>query len=406
MQQILKTKKNLTFIFLSIILWIIFLLWVTFFCVKFFDGSRRDTQEMQSFSFGIDEFLSKNKGDILTSPFPFPLAREILKWKNPERERIPFNVVIFNDKWKILKEYINGRFDDKEEILEFFGKKNHTWILQEDDFIFQFIPFEKNKKILVFKPLRYPVWDFLFDIFLFLFVMWIFSLPLYFVVFYFVNKTLEPVEENLKDMQDFVHNAGHELKTPLSVMHGNLQIAKELKSYDDTLYREMVSEVEKMNQLIEWLVELSNISTWSEVSTFLVFDEIQDIVHTFDKKLKEENIECFVEKLSESKLKANKGYFYILFSNLFLNAIKYNSAPWKIHILVKKSSFVIQDTWSGIDKQFFEKIFERFFKIDSSRNSSGFWIGLSLVKKVAEIYDWKIVVKSEKGIGTTFEVFF
>ncbi len=387
MQQLITTKRNLTFTFLFIILGIIFLLGITFFCVKFIDGEGKDTQDIRNISEEFSQRFLKNT--VLPSLFPWtlPPSKWVLKWGMRDHEKIPFNVIVFDEDWRIEQQVINGRFDDLSEISNSFEKRQNFNPFKEDEIIFQFTKVLENKYLLVFKPLRYPFWDFLLDIGLFLFVMLFFSLPLFFIISYFVNRTLKPVEENMKDMQDFIHNAGHELKTPLSVMHGNLQIAQELKSYDASLSSEMIHEVEKMNQLIEWLVELTNINSWTEMDSFFLYDEIKEIVDTYDKKLKERNIECSINQQGHTKIQANKGYFYILFSNLFLNAIKYNSQNGKIIITIKRNSLSLQDTGIGIENKFHEKIFERFFKIDSSRNSSWFWIGLSLVKRVIEIYN-------------------
>jgi len=60
-----------------------------------------------------------------------------------------------------------------------------------------------------------------------------------------------PLEENLDDMKSFIHNAGHELKTPLAVMRGNLQIIEAEKKYDESLIHSSIKNVDTMNGLIE-----------------------------------------------------------------------------------------------------------------------------------------------------------
>jgi signal transduction histidine kinase len=80
----------------------------------------------------------------------------------------------------------------------------------------------------------------------------------------FVRRLLVPVEENLQDMTDFVHNAGHELKTPLSVMRGNLQVMQVEGKYDKKLLKKSIREIDNTNSLIEGLIELSQIGKLSE----------------------------------------------------------------------------------------------------------------------------------------------
>jgi len=60
-----------------------------------------------------------------------------------------------------------------------------------------------------------------------------------------------PLEENLDDMKSYIHNAGHELKTPLAVMRGNLQIIEAEKKYDESLIHSSIKNVDTMNGLIE-----------------------------------------------------------------------------------------------------------------------------------------------------------
>jgi signal transduction histidine kinase len=67
------------------------------------------------------------------------------------------------------------------------------------------------------------------------------------------------VEENLQDMTNFVHNAGHELKTPLAVMRGNLQIMQAEETYDKLLLKKSIREIDNTNSLLEGLIELSQV---------------------------------------------------------------------------------------------------------------------------------------------------
>ncbi len=72
------------------------------------------------------------------------------------------------------------------------------------------------------------------------------------------------MEENLQDMSDFIHNAGHELKTPLAVMRGNLQIMQAEGKLDEELLKKSLLQVDHINLLIESLRELSEIGSLSE----------------------------------------------------------------------------------------------------------------------------------------------
>ncbi|MBT3726761.1 hypothetical protein HOG21_03530 [bacterium] len=63
----------------------------------------------------------------------------------------------------------------------------------------------------------------------------------------------------MKDMNNFIHNAGHELKTPISVIDSNIQFIKDVKKYDESMLDEMKNETKKLNSLIDSLIKLSDI---------------------------------------------------------------------------------------------------------------------------------------------------
>jgi signal transduction histidine kinase len=106
------------------------------------------------------------------------------------------------------------------------------------------------------------------------------------------------------------------------------------------------------------------------------------------------------------KVDANRDYLYIFLSNIIWNAIKYNKNKWSVDISYKSWELIIKDSWIWMSKDELKHIFDRFYKTDKSRNSEGFWIWLSLVKKIALIYKWKIDAFSVEGEGSEFKVKF
>ncbi len=66
-----------------------------------------------------------------------------------------------------------------------------------------------------------------------------------------MGRALRPVEDNLRDMSEFIHNAGHELKTPLAVMRGNLQVMQAEKKLDPKLLKTSLGQIDETNKLIE-----------------------------------------------------------------------------------------------------------------------------------------------------------
>ena len=116
--------------------------------------------------------------------------------------------------------------------------------------------------------------------------------------------------------------------------------------------------------------------------------------------------------LEETEIVADEGQMYQLVHNLVSNAVKYNRPGGRVDIeLLKKGDkimFKVADTGIGIPPEHLDKIFERFYVVDKSRNkkisSSG--LGLSIVKHIVKAHDGQITVKSAEGKGTEFTVVF
>ena len=232
------------------------------------------------------------------------------------------------------------------------------------------------------------------------------SIVFYFIWKVFVNNNLKPVEQSINSMQDFVHNAWHELKTPISIIHWNLQLIRQVKKYNKELTNESINELEKLNKLIEWLIELSDINTNLEKKNINITEELEDILKDLNEEIEKKQINIKKSFNNKATISANKQYFYIFVSNIIRNAIKYNKDWWSIEITIKKNIFTIKDNWIWIEKKELKKIFDRFYKIDKSRSSSWYGIWLSLVKKIADIYSRNIKIESELWRWTNFKVFF
>lgn len=106
-----------------------------------------------------------------------------------------------------------------------------------------------------------------------------------------MGRALQPVQQNLQDMKDFIHNAGHELKTPLAVMRGNLQVMQAEQKLDLHLVAQSLSEVDMMNGLLESLQELSELGVLSEKKYLSLTQTIDTIATDYESLIQEKNIE-------------------------------------------------------------------------------------------------------------------
>jgi signal transduction histidine kinase len=214
------------------------------------------------------------------------------------------------------------------------------------------------------------------------------------------------VEENIEDMKHFIHNASHELKTPLSVMRWNLQIIQAEKKYDESLILSSIENVDKMNGLIEWLRELSEVGKLKQQEFLALTTIVDDVIWQYKDNIEKKSLLLITQLNSNYSLRANKQELSMLIANILGNAIKYSQEKWEINVGVKKNILEISDHGPGMTKIEQEKVFDRFYQGSTWRNAEWFGIGLSLVRKIADSNNWKIELDSEEKKWTTFRILF
>ena len=402
------TKKRLTIIFTILVFVIALILEGIFFTFKYQNDLRRDKSAFVLTTSWIIENL--NEREMIIPWFDRKgLQRNLFQrwekpgWQTTAPERFVSFIVINSDN-ELVFENIVQKFDFQNLNIHFdkpFYLTDEVMVRTQ-----KLKGYYKNHHVVFFRKMKYPFSEYGEDLLFFFLITLLCSILFYYAGYWFVSKNLRPVEENMDDMRNFIHNAGHELKTPLSVVHGNLQVINASKKLDINLTKESIHEIEKLSGLIEGLVDLSDISRDAAVQDLDLSNEIQAIISDFSHEAKGKKLNINFEKQWDTKLKINKQYFYILFSNLLGNAIKYSKKWWKIEINLAKDSLSIKDNGKWIHSDQIDKIFDRFYQWSSARGEEWFGIWLSLVKKIADIYKWKLSVESEETQGSKFTVKF
>lgn len=281
-------------------------------------------------------------------------------------------------------------------------------IINWDEYIYTVTRWDSNNWKFIFvivDRLNLTLSDLLVENIYFLWIVLILSFLIYQMWKYFVWLNLNPVKEKLEDMEDFIHNAWHELKTPLAVMSSGLQLSKLTKNYEPKV-DESLSQIKYMEGLISSLIDLSEIDSIMEKELIDVNQEIKYITKTLESKALEKNISIQIIDTCACKITANLWHFNVLVSNIINNSIKYTNPWWEITVEINKNYIKITDNWVWISKENLENVFKRFFKEDWSRWSDWYGIWLSLVKKISHIYAWKVSIQSEKWQGTIVRVRF
>lgn len=402
-----NTKKKLSIMFSIIVFVIILWLWVSFLTIKYLTQYNFEKNNFIRISESIKSWKT-NLNDIekLWSRMEINILKNHRKFKIKPIENnlnIPFlNYIHLKDSKYLISSNIRDQI--KSSLIEdIISSNKYLKIKYDDDFFIQKIELKNNESLIIFNKLHYTLTNYFKDIFLFLIISLLFSLLVYIIWRKFVDKTFIPVEKNMDDMRNFIQNAGHELKTPISVIDSNLQLLIDMKKFDSEMNNEMRAEVKKLNSLIDSLMNLSDNQN-KYISKNNLLEITKEIEKDFKKQIKNKKIDINIKIAKNITIEANKDYLYIMISNLVWNAIKYNINGWKIDIIYKNNELIIKDTGIWINKNDLQNIFDRFYKWDKSRNTEWFGIWLSLVKKIADIYNWKIKVNSTEWKWTEIHV--
>lgn len=217
-------------------------------------------------------------------------------------------------------------------------------------------------------------------------------LPLWFLMRFHIRRTLLPVRENIDTMTHFVHDAGHELKTPIAIISGNLQILRDSSKMDYELVESSLDTIDAMNESISGLLELADLKIPEKNKKTNILPIVESEIFRA-KNIKNVTIENNLTK--DFYISASEKHLSILIRNLLENAIKYNKENGRVMISSEKNIFIIRDTGIGMAKDDIDRIFDRFYRINQNSSITGSGIGMTLVDKILKLYDWDIKIQSE-----------
>lgn len=208
-------------------------------------------------------------------------------------------------------------------------------------------------------------------------------------------------------------DVAHELRTPLSTLQISVEAVMDgIIKMDDSRIKSIHDEILRLSKIVkdlEQLTQIEQLSNKLELQTFSLRELLNECLRSLEIRRKEKMIK--VELISDDfMIEADRNRLYQVFYNLILNAFNYSDtdATLTIEILNKgnESVILIKDTGIGIPEESIPFIFERFYRVDSSRSreSGGSGIGLTLVKHFIEAHNGSIEVDSQINVGTNFTI--
>ena len=229
------------------------------------------------------------------------------------------------------------------------------------------------------------------------------------------KRAMQPMQISFEKQKQFISDAGHELKTPLTIISANADILQDEIGENKWLdYIRM--QTERMRILVDEMMTLTKMEHSSATATaerFNLSSAVETMVLPFESQAFEQQKKFEIDIQPELYFQGNPEQVRRMIGILIDNAFKYSAEHGAIRVSLKeeaggRSVLEVYNTGKGIREDEKEKIFERFYRSDSSRAraTGGYGLGLSIAKSVADAHKMKIEVNSEPEHWITFTVWF
>jgi signal transduction histidine kinase len=234
------------------------------------------------------------------------------------------------------------------------------------------------------------------------------------------NEMLDNLDNAFKLQRMFISNASHELRTPITIISGEIEFILMKERQGSEYKRTLLYLNERMKEftfLLNGLIELAQTNydisriKFTEIRIYdIIWESITEVIKRNPARKIVTNFEDISYLEYDSMIMGNKSLLSLLFINLLENACKFSNEDQlvTVNIIPDPQNLVIKiiDRGIGINKNDLERIFEPFFRSSEVRNRNGFGIGLSLVDQITRIHKTEIKVESLVGSGTTITLLF
>lgn len=218
-----------------------------------------------------------------------------------------------------------------------------------------------------------------------------------------------------KKQIEFVHNSSHELKTPLFIIGGYIDMIKRWGKKDPEIFNEALISIEDETKSMNLLIEkLLFIAKESEIKSEKNEVELSEIILECISSLKHQYPKSNINFTPEyTIIKSDEGLIKLLIKNILENSIKYGkNNPVDISITnsdeQKQAILTIKDYGIGMTSEELHHIYDRFFRANKSRSKEiqGHGLGMSIVKRIINLLNLDIKISSTPNMGTTVQIFF
>lgn len=235
---------------------------------------------------------------------------------------------------------------------------------------------------------------------------------MFILVSVFSKKAIKPVTQTFEKQKQFITDASHEIKTPLAIISANtdvLELCNGKSEWTDSIR----NQTTRLSSLVANLLTLSKMEEVQPQLTFCDFCLSNAVTQTatpFKTLAQTQNKQVEINVTPNIRYTGDESSIRMLISILMDNAIKYasNNGQIKISLLQQSKSVRLEvfNTCENIDEKELTKVFDRFYRMDSSRarETGGYGIGLSIAKAIVQTHKAKITAACEQGSGVKFIV--
>lgn len=238
----------------------------------------------------------------------------------------------------------------------------------------------------------------------------------FFVIVFFSKRIIRPVAESYEKQKRFITDAGHEIKTPLTIIKADADILEMDLGEGNEWLEDIQKQTSRLASLTNDLIYLARTEEASDAAQMVEFplsDVVEEAASSFAGPAKAQNKEFRMDIQPMISLKGDEKKIGQLVGILLDNALKYSPSEGSISLRLEKPGkniilSVSNDTIDPVSKENLAQMFDRFYRMDASRNSKtgGYGIGLSIAKAIVEAHGGRIQARTDDGKSLTITVTF
>src|SRR5947207_11688462 len=228
------------------------------------------------------------------------------------------------------------------------------------------------------------------------------------------DEMLKRLDDSFTRLSHFSADLAHELRTPIANMLGEAQVAL-TRDRTATEYRETiestVAECERLSRIVENLLFVARVDAAREPIARKSFDAraaVEKIAAFYQMAADDHNVT--INCSGNGQIYADPDLFERALGNLLDNALRFTAEHGSIHIALSKRNadfeVAVSDIGCGIAAEHLPRVFDRFYRAESSRSSDGTGLGLALVKSIVDLHGGSATIQSQIGYGTTVKLIF